>query len=909
MDNFDMFADQTEVGEPGEHDLGLDNASEEAFYDPPPYEPPRNIISPDRSPIGQAFDTVMGFVPNPFTARGAIDIGLTGLTLGSNKALGGLAQFASGANTMLNLAGRANVPASTAKGFTQPGPHPDEGTPSDPQNLKDMDTLFDLAYGAPPPPGAPPAMQAASSTQPAPVGPINIVSLRDPVELPPERDRAIPGVPSPPQEEIVGRPRSPSMERESQMRAASRTPSGQQVEMRSTTAPSEGQPSSAQNIAALGGSKFGETERNIDAFLDKGVEFFGGLERGAKDFAENLANLFTGKSQNVAGPSGKYSPFGPPTQTAERDPSKYGDQDGGGAGDFIYPREASAPVAQEELAPINPAAYENYFMGYDPDYDPYLAGFVGQPNLYGRREVVAEGGGGIMNLRKQANQLAAQGRGGDTMLMHMRPDEVAGLASLGGVTRNPTTGLPEGFLLPALGALGGSFLGGSGALAGLGALAAPLGIGLGAGAGQALQSKMLGEDDPLKKGMVAGLTAGLGSAALGKLGSFMSGASDKALSSAGASLTESLTKNPQTTAGILGGVGGAASDAYAMMPNSLGMFPKEGTARSKSFREPQAAGPRTRRERTGLAQSGDLTSYGFGPEGLFFGEGVYAEDGGRPVKRMSPGGFAKPFMRRPPRGDFFGRPPRSPFGSQSEGVQSSVSEATQNLGEAGNALQSASEQVRAAQGTLNPNMRRGGLRSGMLGGLANLFGSSNRQQMQQEQQLLQEQRPPLQMPRRMEDGGIASMPQEGGDVVALQVTQDAVEAVRGEHPEPEIAIESFVSYFGPEAFESLRRLVIQEESARTMGKADGLVNGDDGGRDDIQRGTIDGDQELNISGGEYIFSADDVALIGDGNTEAGARRLDEARDNLRRSARGTTKRPAYMGEGAATEMMEEVMTA
>ena len=180
----------------------------------------------------------------------------------------------------------------------------------------------------------------------------------------------------------------------------------------------------------------------------------------------------------------------------------------------------------------------------------------------------------------------------------------------------------------------------------------------------------------------------------------------------------------------------------------------------------------------------------------------------------------------------------------------------------------------------------------MLGGLANLFGEfggSRQQQMQQQQQQLDAERAAYMDQRRMmEEGGIASMPEGSGDEMQLKITQDAVDAVRGEHPEPEIAIESFISFFGPEAFESLRRLVIQEESARTMGKADGLVNGDDGGRDDIQRGTIDGDQELNISGGEYIFSADDVALLGDGNTEAGARRLDEARDNLRKSARGTT---------------------
>ena len=592
-----------------------------------------------------------------------------------------------------------------------------------------------------------------------------------------------------------------------------------------------------------------------------------------------------------------------------------------------------------ELAAINPAAYESYFMGYDPDYDPYSAGFVAQPDVFGRREVVAESGGGVMNLRNQANQLAAQGRGGDTMLMHMRPDEVAGLASLGGVTRNPTTGLPEGFLLPALGAVlpGLMSLGGSSILGGA------LATGLGAGAGQALQSKIMGEEDPLKKGMVAGLTAGLGSAALGGFGKMfggeVGGASnaltsqtakelgttealkagqragkmfpevgsfanmDSKLMGAGDAAREALTVNPLTTAGILGGVGGAASDAYAMQ-NAGGMMPGEGTS-SKSFRDPQVATPKTPRERTGLAQSGNLTSYGFGPEGLFFGEGVYAEDGGRPVARMDSGGFMRDLM--------YSKPRLSPFHAQSAGVQSSVQEASQNLGEAGQALQTATRQVQGAQGTLNSGQSGGthGLNQQwqeyMGGKLGGLFGDDPRAQYLKPPQLdlgFQVQKPRY----YKEEGGIASMPEGGSEEMQLKITQDAVDAVRGEHPEPEIAIESFVSFFGPEAFESLRRLVIQEEAARTMGKADGLVNGDDGGRDDIQRGTIDGDQELNISGGEYIFSADDVALLGDGNTEAGARRLDEARDNLRRTARGTTKRPAYMGEGAATEMFEEVMT-
>ena len=140
---------------------------------------------------------------------------------------------------------------------------------------------------------------------------------------------------------------------------------------------------------------------------------------------------------------------------------------------------------------------------------------------------VAEGGG-MVNLRNQANRLAAQGRGGDTMLMHMRPDEVAGLASLGGVTRNPVTGLPEGFLLPALGAaFAPGFLG---TALGGGVLGTALATGLGAGGGQALQSLALGEDDPLKKGMTAGLTAGIGSAALGGLSQAIGGTPDRIVS-------------------------------------------------------------------------------------------------------------------------------------------------------------------------------------------------------------------------------------------------------------------------------------------------------------------------------------------------------------------------------------------
>jgi hypothetical protein len=90
------------------------------------------------------------------------------------------------------------------------------------------------------------------------------------------------------------------------------------------------------------------------------------------------------------------------------------------------------------------------------------------------------GGGQLMG---QAQQLANAGRGDDTMLMHVTPDEVAGIASLapGLMTINPQTGLPEaglfrdilGFglpfllpmLVPGLGAVAAGALGGAGGAA------------------------------------------------------------------------------------------------------------------------------------------------------------------------------------------------------------------------------------------------------------------------------------------------------------------------------------------------------------------------------------------------------------------------------------------------------------
>jgi len=133
-----------------------------------------------------------------------------------------------------------------------------------------------------------------------------------------------------------------------------------------------------------------------------------------------------------------------------------------------------------------------------------------------------------MSLQQAAQHLAAQGRGKDTTLVHMTPNEVRGLQQIamaagGSLTLNPSTGLPEaGFLedmLPMI--IGGGLMAMTGgaaapALAGL----TPGMIGLGVGGIQALRTGNL--MDGVKAGLGAyggaGLAGGLMGAGAAEIG-------------------------------------------------------------------------------------------------------------------------------------------------------------------------------------------------------------------------------------------------------------------------------------------------------------------------------------------------------------------------------------------------------
>jgi len=136
---------------------------------------------------------------------------------------------------------------------------------------------------------------------------------------------------------------------------------------------------------------------------------------------------------------------------------------------------------------------------------------------YGQPIINKEGGGQIADT---AEGLASFGRYGDNILVHMNPEELEGLASLGQITYNPVTGLPEAFSLGGifksirklapvvLGLAAPVLFGGVAGALGLGGTA--LGSGITGFIGSGLGSLIAGAKpkDALKAGLMGGVASG-----------------------------------------------------------------------------------------------------------------------------------------------------------------------------------------------------------------------------------------------------------------------------------------------------------------------------------------------------------------------------------------------------------------
>lgn len=210
-------------------------------------------------------------------------------------------------------------------------------------------------------------------------------------------------------------------------------------------------------------------------------------------------------------------------------------------------RPVGAPMqaltAQEAGGQFNMPTQEDYFayFGYTPEQlnaAQYLAELEGAPRAGVAAQTVPviptavtgapaptgmKEGGSVGGLKAAAQELQAQGRGGDTILAHINPQEAAMLKAMGGSgTINPKTGLREflfgrggidinigkksrQILVPIAAAVAAPYLP---AIAGSSAVTA----GLLAGAGTVLGG------GSLQQGLQTGLMAGMGASAAQSMG-------------------------------------------------------------------------------------------------------------------------------------------------------------------------------------------------------------------------------------------------------------------------------------------------------------------------------------------------------------------------------------------------------
>ena len=237
--------------------------------------------------------------------------------------------------------------------------------------------------------------------------------------------------------------------------------------------------------------------------------------------------------------------------------------------------------ALKNLTPENLEAYErgdfkNLSTGIAKNEIEKYLNFVAASNIANQVKDVnkSSGGtvnfnkGGSMNIQEQTKNVAAQGRYGDSMLLHVNPAEVKGLAQAMPITVNPQTGQPEAFL-PFLAPIAGSLLGSS-LLTGIGGLSSLAAGAIGSGLAQ---TAVTGD---LKKGMLAGLTGyGIGSALQGAAGA------------AGAQAGTDVATQAVTEAGMMGTEAGV--NAINQATQQAGAEAAKTAASSTGFQNLQTA--------------------------------------------------------------------------------------------------------------------------------------------------------------------------------------------------------------------------------------------------------------------------------------------------------------------------------
>lgn len=417
-------------------------------------------------------------------------------------------------------------------------------------------------------------------------------------------------------------------------------------------------------------------------------------------------------------------------------------------------------------------------------------------------------------------------------------------------------------VLPLLfGALGGA-LGSAGALGGLGALG---GAAIGSGLGGYAQT------GDLETGILTGLGAFAGGSILGPLMGGAGGAASNAATGATAGTTAA------TTAAT------AAPGPLGATPGGLGsLMSGPAPASTASILGTPGSSPGLLRGAMDFAKSGVGTGVGVGSMvGASLAPMVGGMDSGKGSKKYS--GVAANEMRPIPYGT------NTPSAGYVPGTSPEFNYGFQ--------VPSSSDVVSYRDTGVNPFRPSGAnpykmANGGMIRSLRNTFG-----------------------PIRLAEGGIAELvdmedDEESGDDEGenaaraavggneKDVVAQAVRAIKGEASNPEVALGAFLAQYGEDALRDLVDKVQSGELDDTVARSEGKMRGPGDGMDDLIPASIEGDQDVLLSDGEFVVPADVVSGLGNGSSDAGARALEDMMNRVREARHGTSKQPPQVPKEA-----------
>lgn len=504
--------------------------------------------------------------------------------------------------------------------------------------------------------------------------------------------------------------------------------------------------------------------------------------------------------------------------------------------------------APERYAEVRQAAIVDGLISEEDapvDYDPQfvLALLIA---LYGYQERLSAQGYARGGLRVAGRRLQSAGRGGDSMLAHINPREAEMLRRMGGVgTVNPNTGLQEykslkkilgviapialSFIVPGLGTAIGTALGASGVAA------------------SAIGGAVIG-------GATSGLTGGnvLKGAAFGALGGGLSGATGSAINQG---LGLQLGQGAQNVLGgvvLGGGVGAATGEGFGKGALMGGAGQLAGNlAGGNTFGGRLGAGVAS-----GGQTFGNMLTAGYDPKTAVLAGGLAGLTSGLMYK---PSDAVVQSMQTPaPQGAEFGDPDLTRYDPAPQGAAvGSKPEVFDRIFKGGDTTAPPTE----GAGPLSGLLKKAAVPLA-LAGAASLIPSRSPEVEQAIEGL-----PPAQQEYFNRPSVVWDWQKMQNDANAQNMSLSQYMASYW----PQI---TSGSYNKPQPPAMAMGGVYARGGAGPLGAVARLARGAGTGRED----TIN----ARLSDGEYVIDAETVAMLGDGSTKAGAKKLDDMRSALRK---------------------------